>query len=98
VGRAAALPEGGTDGADASAARALLLPELAAGTRDFGLVLGLGSARAALGQEVADRFPHQVLVDFLELEDLRHQVDGADRLGFQTQDGVLECSHLKPPA
>ena len=85
VDGAAALPERGADGADPGAAGALLLPELAAGAGDFPLGLGLGGAGAALGQVVADRFPDQVLVDVLELEDFGQQVDGADLGVVQVQ-------------
>ena len=85
VDRAAALPERGPDGADAGAAGALLLPELAAGAGDFPAGLGGSGAGAALGQVVADRLPDQVLVDVFELEDFRQQVDGAGRGVVQTQ-------------
>ena len=52
----------------------------------------------ALGQEVADGFPDQVLVDVLELEDLGEQVDGAHLLVLEIDDGVLKDGHLTPPA
>ncbi len=98
VDRGAALPQRAADGAHAGATGALLLPELLAGAADFPLVLGLGGTRAALGQEVAHRFPDQVLVQVLELEHLGQEVDGADLLVVEVDDGVLERCHPRPPA
>jgi hypothetical protein len=47
---------------------------------------------------VTDRFPDQVLVDLLQLEDLGKEINGTDLLVLEIDDGELKDSHLTPPA
>src|SRR5690349_6515653 len=79
--RAPMPPQRRADGADASAARALLLPQLLARAGDQLLVLGGVSAGAVGGAVVLHRFPQQVFID--RAEDLIGQVKRADLLPAQ---------------
>ncbi len=55
-------PQRRTHRADTRAARALLLPQLLAGTGNFGTALGLVRTLAQRGAVVLDRLPQQSLV------------------------------------
>src|ERR1700674_571926 len=75
-------PEGRPDRADARAARALLLPKLAARAAHFALVLGLVRAPAQSAQIPPRSFVQQVLIH-LRAKDCICQFYLADFLAFQ---------------
>src|SRR6185437_7433280 len=86
VDGAAVAPQRGADGADAGAAGALLLPELAAGAGDLGAALGLVGAAALGGAPMAHRLPEQLLIDGGG-EDLVEQLEAADGVVVEVLDG-----------
>src|SRR6266849_8971453 len=80
--RSAMAPERRTDRAHTRAARALLLPELAARAADFALVLGLVRAAAQPAQMPPRGFVQQVLID-LRAKDRVRQFHLPDFLAIQ---------------
>src|SRR5229473_1988931 len=82
VDRAAMAPEGRADRTDTRAARALLLPELAARAAHFALVLGLVRAAAQSAQVPPRSFVQQVLVD-LRAKNRVRQLHLTDFLAIQ---------------
>src|SRR5258708_8409286 len=82
VDRAAMAPERRANGAYTRAARALLLPELAARAADFALVLGLVRAAAQSAQVPPRSFMQQVLID-LRAKDRVRQLHLTDFLAIQ---------------
>ena len=63
VDRTAAAPQWASDGRDTCAASSLLLPQLAAGTRDEPAGLGRRGALAQRGAVMLDRLPEECVVD-----------------------------------
>src|SRR5882724_9969522 len=82
VDSAAMAPKRRANRADARAAGALLLPELAARAADFALVLGLVRARTQPAQIPPRSFVQQVLVDFRAKDRVR-QLHLTDLLAIQ---------------
>src|SRR2546428_8662729 len=80
--RAAVAPERRADRAHTRAARALLLPELAARAADFALVLGLVGTAAQPAQVPPRSFMQQVLID-LRAKDRVRQLHLTDFLAIQ---------------
>ena len=91
--RAAMPPQRRTDGADAGASRALLLPQLLAGARDQLLVLGGVSAGALRGAVMLHRFPQQVFVD--RAENFIGEIKRADLLSAQIMN--IDSCHMSVP-
>src|SRR5215469_4397470 len=87
---AAVPPQRRTDGADAGASRALLLPELLAGSRNPPAVLGRVGAGALPGAVMLHRLPQQVFMD--GAKNLVRQLQRAYRLAAQIVN--VDSSHI----
>src|SRR5260221_6707256 len=85
MNRAAMAPQRRPDGADTCAARALLLPELAACAAHFALFLHFLRTAAKSSEIPSRRFMQKMMID-LCAEDRVGQLDLTDFLAFQIDD------------